>query len=309
VELELPLVSFHWLDGDESSVFPHTLIVAGESSKVTVVDFLASTNEEGVGLACGLNDLLVGPGAKVDYVCLQQWGKQVTSFQLNSTRVEKDGEARSLFVNLGAAYARQESRSTMAGSGARSEMLGLSVGSDRQEFDQRTLQCHDVPNTWSDLLYKNALDDRSKSIFKGLIRVAPGAAKTDAYQNNRNLLLNPEAEADSMPGLEILNDDVRCTHGATTGQIDQDQLFYLMARGIDPRTGAQLLAHGFFEEVIARLPEKKIGEAVRSAVAEKFVSMKSQIVQEKTVPRPREGKMSLVEDEVLDVRALQGLAK
>jgi len=309
VELELPLVSFHWLDGDESSVFPHTLIVAGENSKVTVVDFLASTNEEGVGLACGLNDLLVGPGAKVDYVCLQQWGKQVTSFQLNSTRVEKDGEARSLFVNLGAAYARQESRSTMAGSGARSEMLGLSVGSDRQEFDQRTLQCHDVPNTWSDLLYKNALDDRSKSIFKGLIRVAPGAAKTDAYQNNRNLLLNPEAEADSMPGLEILNDDVRCTHGATTGQIDQDQLFYLMARGIDPRTGAQLLAHGFFEEVIARLPEKKIGEAVRSAVAEKFVSMKSQRVQEKTVPRPREGKMNLVEDEVLDVRALQGLAK
>ncbi len=309
VELELPLVSFHWLDGDESSVFPHTLIVAGESSKVTVVDFLASTNEEGVGLACGLNDLLVGPGAKVDYVCLQQWGKQVTSFQLNSTRVEKDGEARSLFVNLGAAYARQESRSTMAGSGARSEMLGLSVGSDRQEFDQRTLQCHDVPNTWSDLLYKNALDDRSKSIFKGLIRVAPGAAKTDAYQNNRNLLLNPEAEADSMPGLEILNDDVRCTHGATTGQIDQDQLFYLMARGIDPRTGAQLLAYGFFEEVIARLPEKKIGEAVRSAVAEKFVSMKSQRVQEKTVPRPRGGKMSLVEDEVLDVRALQGLAK
>jgi Fe-S cluster assembly protein SufD len=188
-------------------------------------------------------------------------------------------------------------------------MLGLSVGSDRQEFDQRTLQCHDVPNTWSDLLYKNALDDRSKSIFKGLIRVAPGAAKTDAYQNNRNLLLNPEAEADSMPGLEILNDDVRCTHGATTGQIDQDQLFYLMARGIDPRTGAQLLAHGFFEEVIARLPEKKIGEAVRSAVAAKFVSMKSQRVQEKTVPRPRGGKMSLVEDEVLDVRALQGLAK
>ena len=307
VELELPLVSFHWLDGDESSVFPHTLIVAGENSKVTVVDFLASTNEEGVGLACGLNDLLVGPGAKVDYVCLQQWGKQVTSFQLNSTRVEKDGEARSLFVNLGAAYARQESRSTMAGSGARSEMLGLSVGSDRQEFDQRTLQCHDVPNTWSDLLYKNALDDRSKSIFKGLIRVAPGAAKTDAYQNNRNLLLNPEAEADSMPGLEILNDDVRCTHGATTGQIDQDQLFYLMARGIDPRTGAQLLAHGFFEEVIARLPEKKIGEAVRLAVAAKFAAMRPlPSEQGKRGSRP-EGRLEK-ESETLDVRALQGLS-
>ena len=308
VELELPLVSFHWLDGDESSVFPHTLIVAGENSKVTVVDFLASTNEKGMGLACGLNDLLVGPGAKVDYVCLQQWGKQVTSFQLNSTRVEKDGEARSLFVNLGAAYARQESRSTMAGSGARSEMLGLSVGSDRQEFDQRTLQCHDVPNTWSDLLYKNALDDRSKSIFKGLIRVAPGAAKTDAYQNNRNLLLNPEAEADSMPGLEILNDDVRCTHGATTGQIDQDQLFYLMARGIDPRTGAQLLAHGFFEEVIARLPEKKIGEAVRLAVAAKFAAMRS-LPSEQGKRGSWIEPVSENETETLDVRDLQGLSE
>jgi Fe-S cluster assembly protein SufD len=186
-------------------------------------------------------------------------------------------------------------------------MLGLSVGSERQEFDQRTLQCHDVPNTWSDLLYKNALDDRSKSIFKGLIRVAPGAAKTDAYQNNRNLLLNPEAEADSMPGLEILNDDVRCTHGATTGQIDRDQLFYLMARGIDPRTGAQLLAHGFFEEVIARLPEKGIGEAVRVAVAAKFATMRAgPKIAEKVVTRPKA--QGQIEEEALDVRTLQGLA-
>ena len=310
VEIELPLVVFHWLDGSGAAVFPHTLIVAESHAKVTVVDFLESTGAHGAGLACGVNDLLVGPGAKVDYICFQRWGSKVTSFQLNSTRVEKDGEARSLFVNLGSAYARQESRSTLVGGGARSEMLGLSVGNDRQEFDQRTLQCHDVPNTWSDLLYKNALDDRSKSIFKGLIRVAPGAAKTDAYQNNRNLLLNPEAEADSMPGLEILNDDVRCTHGATTGQIDRDQLFYLLARGIDPRTGAQLLAHGFFEEVIDRLPDKKIGEAVRKAVADKFTSMRSGSTKsEKTASPSRLKKTNLPEEEVLDVRALQGLAK
>lgn len=313
VELKVPLVSFHWLDGDESAVFPHTLIVAEENAKVTVVDYLGSTQMEGKGLACGVSDLIVGSGAKVDLICFQRWGSKVTSFQLNSTRVEKDGEARSLFVNLGAAYARQESRSTMVGGGARSEMLGLSVGNDRQEFDQRTLQCHDVPNTWSDLLYKNALDDRSKSIFKGLIRVAPGAAKTDAYQNNRNLLLNPEAEADSMPGLEILNDDVRCTHGATTGQIDRDQLFYLMARGINPRTGAQLLAHGFFEEVIARLPDKKIGEEVRTLVAQKFASMKTRRSQVDSLEKPlspsRLDKGDLKEEEILDVRALQGLGK
>jgi Fe-S cluster assembly protein SufD len=122
-------------------------------------------------------------------------------------------------------------------------------------------------------------------------------------------LLNPEAEADSMPGLEILNDDVRCTHGATTGQIDRDQLFYLMARGIDPRTGAQLLAHGFFEEVIDRLPDKKIGEAVRTAVAEKFTSMRPAGVKaEKPTSPSRIKKISPKEEEVLDVRALQGLA-
>ena len=318
VELDLPLVSYHWIDAAKTAVFPHTLIVAGENAKLKVVDFLGSTDVRGCGLACGLNDLLVGPGAKVDYVCLQRWGSAVTSFQLNSTRVEKDGEARSLFVNLGAAYARQESRSTLVGGGARSEMLGLSVGGDRQEFDQRTLQCHDVPHTWSDLLYKNALDDRSKSIFKGLIRVAPGAAKTDAYQNNRNLLLNPEAEADSMPGLEILNDDVRCTHGATTGQIDQEQLFYLMARGIDPRTGAQLLAHGFFEEVIDRVPDKKIGEAVRAAVAEKFAAMRAS-AKEKAPVRKSAGRVAKAAParkpavkglkKAINVRALQGLAK
>ncbi|NBR71359.1 MAG: Fe-S cluster assembly protein SufD [Verrucomicrobia bacterium] len=308
VEVKHPLITHHWLDGDASAVFPHTLIVAGENAKVTVVDHLGSTQGNGRGLACGVTDLLVGAGAKVDLVCFQTWGSGVTSFQLNSTRVERNGEARSLFVNLGAAYARQESRSTMVGEGARSEMLGLSVGCDRQEFDQRTLQCHDVPNTWSDLLYKNALDDRSKSIFKGLIRVAPGAAKTDAYQNNRNLLLNPEAEADSMPGLEILNDDVRCTHGATTGQIDRDQLFYLMARGIDPRTGAQLLAHGFFEEVIARLPDREIGEAARALVATKFLSMRTRGGEAKQAAAvKRSGDHVLPEDEILDVRALQGL--
>jgi len=121
-------------------------------------------------------------------------------------------------------------------------------------------------------------------------------------------LLNPEAEADSMPGLEILNDDVRCTHGATTGQIDRDQLFYLMARGIDPRTGAQLLAHGFFEEVIARLPDREIGEAARALVATKFLSMRTRGGEGKQAAAvKRSGDHVLPEDEILDVRALQGL--
>ncbi len=180
-----------------------------------------------------MNDLIVGPGAKVTYLCAQNWGEKVVSFQINSTTVERDAAALSLHLNLGASYARLESLSRLAGAGGRSDMLAATVADGTQEFDQRTLQDHLEPHTTSDLLYKNALADASKTIFAGLIRVEPKAQHTDAYQKVRNLMLSDEAEADSMPGLEILADEVRCTHGATRGHVDAEEMFYLLARGID----------------------------------------------------------------------------
>lgn len=269
VKVELPLMAYHWLVGDRHAVFPHTLIVAEEGSEVTVIDVLQSGADQ-EGFACCVNDLIVGPGAKVTYTCLQQWSEKVLSFQINATEVARDAQAKSLHINLGSAYARLESQGRLIGKGARSEMLAISVGHGAQNFDQRTLQYHEGEHTWSDLLYKNALSHRSRSVFKGLIQVAPHARWTDAYQTNRNLLLDPEAEADSMPGLEILNDDVKCSHGATTGQVDPEELFYLLARGISPVVAKQLMVDGFLGEVIERLGHEGMARLAQERIGQKF---------------------------------------
>ncbi len=274
VEITLPLEVFHWLTGEAGSVFPHTLLIAEAGSKVTLIDYYESAQAQESGFACAVNDLVVGAGAKVTYICAQNWGERVTSFQINSTRVERDAHATSLHLNLGAAYARLESLSRLVGPGGRSDMLAATVASDRQEFDQRTLQDHLEPQTASDLLYKNALCDSSRTIFAGLIRVEPAAQHTDAYQKVRNLMLSDDAEANSMPGLEILADEVRCTHGATSGHVEDEEMFYLLSRGIDARTAQELIVQGFLHEVLERLPDAGVRPKLEALLAEKFARLK-----------------------------------
>ena len=180
----------------------------------------------------------------------------------------------SLHLNLGGTYSRLESVSRLAGAGSRSDMLAATVAEGTQEFDQRTLQDHVEPHTTSDLLYKNALTDATKTVFAGLIRVGTEAQHTDAYQKVRNLMLSDDAEADSMPGLEILADEVRCTHGATSGHVDEEEMFYLLARGIDPRSAQELIVQGFLNEVIERLPDADATGRFSALLAEKFARMK-----------------------------------
>ena len=270
VEIDLPIEVFHWLHGDNGSTFPHTLLIAGENSKVTLVDYFESADSGAPGFACGVNDLFVESGAKLNYISVQNWSRTVLSFQINSTVVGRDANATSMNMNLGSFYARTESVSHLAGEGGRSDMLSVSAAEDAQEFDHRTLQNHEVPNTSSDLLYKNSLDDKARTIFAGLIRVEPGAHKTDAYQKVRNLLLSDEAEANSAPGLEIEADDVRCTHGATSGEIEKEELFYLQARGISKQSAQRLIVSGFLNEVVGRLENEAVRERLRALLATKF---------------------------------------
>jgi len=275
VEIELPIEIFHWLRGENAAVFPHLLLVTDELAKVTVIEHFRSLdsrgeNEQAAGFACGVNDLIAGPGAKVTYICAQNWGPNVVALQLNATTVDHDASALSLNLHLGGKYSRFESLSRLAGEGARSDLLAVSVANGSQEFDARTLQDHICPHTTSDLLYKNALTDRARNIFGGLIRVEPHAHFTDAYQKVRNLLLSDDAEANSMPGLEILADNVRCTHGATSGQIDEDELFYLRSRGIPISIAQRLVVTGFLNEVIERLAQPAIADHLRILVDEKF---------------------------------------
>ena len=272
VEIEQPIEIFHWLNGENASVFPHLLLVTDELAKVTVIEHFRSVNEHAPGFACGVNDLVAGPGAKVTYVCAQNWAENVVALQMNSTVVDHDASAMSLNLHVGSRYSRFESLSRLIGEGGRSDLLAVAVAKHQQEFDARTLQDHISPHTASDLLYKNALDDRARTIFGGLIRVEPHAHFTDAYQKVRNLLLSDDAEANSMPGLEILADNVRCTHGATSGQIDEDELFYLRSRGIPVPVAQRLVVTGFLNEVIQRLDQSAIADHLNRLVEEKFAT-------------------------------------
>jgi len=272
VELDLPIEIFHWLVDENAAVFPHLLLVADEGSKVTVIEHFRSFDKTARGFACGVNDLIAGPGATVKYICVQRWNENVTALQINATSVEHDASAMSLNVHLGGNYSRFESLSRLVGEGARSDLLAVAIAHGKQEFDARTLQDHVSPHTASDLLYKNALDDRARTTFGGLIRVEPHAHFTDAYQKVRNLLLSDDAEANSMPGLEILADNVRCSHGATSGQIDEDEMFYLRTRGIPVKVAQHLIVTGFLNEVVQRLDQPAITAHLHRLIEQKFTS-------------------------------------
>jgi Fe-S cluster assembly protein SufD len=264
VELSDPILIVHAAEG--AAVFPHTLVVAEENTRATVIDVFTGA----CPLAVGANDLYAGHGSRLTYVGVQDWSAEALSFQLNSTVVRRDARVQSLNVHLGGRQARHESLSQLQAPGAFSEMLAITVAHQTQEFDQRTLQVHQAPNTKSDLLYKNVLLDSAKTIFSGLIIVDPDAQKTDAYQSNRNLVLGDGAEANSLPGLEIQANDVRCTHGATTSRLDPEQEFYLQARGIPPAQAQELLIFAFFEEVLNRLAHDELHAALRELIQAKI---------------------------------------
>ncbi len=279
VELPAPLIITHVAQGAGTAVFPHTLVIAEENSKATIVDLFLTAgsdserqtpNSELRSFACGSNDLYAGHGAQLTYVGAQNWSRDTLSFHFNDTVVRRDARVQSLNVHLGARQARHESLSQLQAPGAFSEMLAVTVADATQEFDQRTLQIHQAPNTKSDLLYKNTLRDKTRTIFSGLIIVDADAQKTDAYQSNRNLMLSDDAEANSLPGLEIQANDVRCTHGATSSRIDPEQEFYLQSRGIRKAMADELLTFGFFEEVLNRLENEALHDTLRSLIQTKF---------------------------------------
>ncbi|MBK1828660.1 Fe-S cluster assembly protein SufD [Haloferula rosea] len=270
VEVEGTIEVYHWIAGEKSAVFPHTLIVTGANAKVRVIDYFKSENEEDAGLCLAFNDLYAGPGSKLDYLAIQAVNENSKVLSINETGVARDATAKSFVLNVGASWARNESLSRLDGEGSRSDMLSVSIPARTQEYDQRTFQHHVSPGAYSDLLYKNTLYDKARTIFSGLIFVDEGAHRTDAYQTCRNLFMSSDAEANSMPGLEINADDVKCSHGSTSSQIADEEIFYLQARGIDPVRARQLIARGFSVEVIERLEDEKVEALVLGFVDEKF---------------------------------------
>lgn len=273
IEIERPIEIYHVIAGDQLAIYPHTLIVTEECAKVTVVDYFKSADNS-KGFSIAVNDLIAGPGSKLNYACIQDLNLDSKMIQINHTEVGRDAHAKSFSLNLGCSWLRSEYDSTLNAAGAHSDMLSISIPSGEQQFDQRTFQNHAAPHTYSDLLYKNTLYDKAKTIFSGLISVAPGAHYTDAYQTCRNLLMHDSTEANSMPGLQINADQVKCSHGSTSAAISDEEIFYLQARGIHADSARQLIARGFSIEVLERLENEELEALILSYIDQKFTTLR-----------------------------------
>jgi Fe-S cluster assembly protein SufD len=267
VKVELPLQTFTYVDRDGLAVFPHTVLVAEEGAEVTYVDRYASPDLNGV-LSNAVVEIYAGPGAKVRYVALQEWGSGVTHLSVQRAVVGRDADVRTLAVAFGASLSRMEAESLLEGDGGSSEMLGVYFGDDDQRFDFRSIQDHVGSETSSDLLYKGAMKGRSSAIYSGTVIIQQGAHRCNAYQTNRNVLLTETAKAFSIPNLEILtNDPVRCGHAASVGPVDEDTMFYIQSRGIPAKEAERLVVFGFFREVLDRVLLPEVREGVEASIA------------------------------------------
>jgi Fe-S cluster assembly protein SufD len=270
VQAALPIRLIQWLDGPGVAGAPATVIVLGRGASATVLEECLSETADGPAFFSGGTEVFVGEDAKLVYGHLQDWGRNVVHYSNQRARIERGGELQWIQTFLGGRTTKTNSYFQLVGAGAKAYVHGFMFGDQRQHFDLHTLQKHLAEQTTSDLFIKSVLKDRARSVYQGTIQVAPGAQRTDAYQSNRNLLLSDTARADSIPGLEILANDVRCTHGATVGTVDAEQMYYLMTRGL-PRTDAQrLVVEGFFVPVLDRIPLESVREQLRGAIQAKI---------------------------------------
>jgi Fe-S cluster assembly protein SufD len=270
VSLDQPLQSILWGPGVDLAHISHLLVYLEEGSSATYVHESASPTEAGQTLHTGIVEIYVGPEAKLQFVELQSWGEHVWSISHERAHVDRNASLDWIFGAVGSKLTKNFTELSLVGQGSVGRMSGFYFTEHDQHLDHDTQQNHLAPNTTSDLLFKGALLDTSRSVWQGMIYVAPGAQKTDGYQANRNLVLSRKARADSIPGLEILADDVRCTHGATVGKIDQDQVFYLMARGIERVEAERLIVEGFFDPIMQRIPFDGVRERFQQAIHNKM---------------------------------------
>jgi Fe-S cluster assembly protein SufD len=270
VRVEAPIRLFRWITTAGTAAFHRLLVVADRGAEVALVDEAGSDELGRQTFSLGAAEIVAEEGAKVTYVAVQRFGRGVVSLSTDRLVAGRDARITSLYTSLGGDVTRADAQCRLQAPGAHVDMLGLYIAQGDQHFDHETLQDHIAPHASSNLLFKGALQDTGRSVFRGLIRVHPKAQRTDAYQTNRNLLLSNGARADSLPNLEIQADDVRCSHAATVGQLDEDELFYLLSRGIPRSEAVRLVVFGFFGEVLDQLPLEGVKAELVRAVEEKL---------------------------------------
>jgi Fe-S cluster assembly protein SufD len=248
------------------SLFWRLLVVAEPESRFAVIEEYASASPDLSGYSNAAVEIVVQAAAKVEYVSVQNLSRSTWHFASHHARVERDAELDWVAAGFGSAKGKVRIQNDLAGPGATSRVTGAYFADGTQHLDYDTFQEHIAPSTTSDFAFKGALRDTARAVWRGMIRVEEDAQKTNAYQENRNLLLSKTAHADSIPGLEIMANDVRCTHGATLGQVDRDQLFYLMTRGLSRAAAERLIVRGFFQDVLDRVELEPVRESLAAAL-------------------------------------------
>lgn len=273
VSVNEPLHSLIWGAIPGYAQISHVIVYLEEGASATFVLELASDTMNDSQTVVAYNiEVTVGEGADLRFVELQSLGRHVWNFSHERVSVDREGKLDWIFGAIGGHLSKNFAEMDLNAPKAVGKMSGFYFTDQEQHLDYDSQQNHLAPNTTSDLLFKGALVDQSRSVWQGLIYVAPGADKTDGYQANRNLLLSKKARADSIPGLEILANDVRCTHGATVGNIDQDQVFYLMSRGLGRQDAEKIIVEGFFDPIMQRIPFEGVKSRFQLSIEEKMMA-------------------------------------
>ncbi len=272
VTVEQPLHSILWGPGAGLAHLSNILVWVEDGASVTYVHETASPDEAGASMHAGSIEVRVGSGAALKFVELQSWGSHVWNFTHARVEVQREGNLDWIYGAVGSRLTKTFADLDLAGEGSTGRMSGFYFSDGDQHLDLDTQQNHLAPHTTSDFLYKGALKGASRTVWQGMIYVAPGAQKTDGYQANRNLVLSKDARADSIPGLEILADDVRCTHGATVGKMEAEPLFYLKSRGIPQSEAEMLVVEGFFDPIMQRIPFEGVRSRFQDVILKKMTA-------------------------------------
>jgi Fe-S cluster assembly protein SufD len=271
VEVELPFEYVCGLATASLGLFPHLLVVAAPNSKLTLVHEAVSPELDGRNVVAGAAEFVVGDGAEVRFVDVQRWGRSVQDFYTMRATLGRSASFQAILLGLGGALTKSRLDVRLPNEGARAELLGLFFGDGDQRFDYDTRQDHIAPHTESDLLFKSTLSGRASMTWTGIVDVGKRASQASANQTSRNLLLSDTASASPTPVLEISAYDVlRCSHGATVGPVDRDQLFYLQSRGIEAEEAERMLVEGFFAEVLERVPSDRLRARVAAVLRAKL---------------------------------------
>lgn len=259
-----PILIRHHTTVENLAWFPRVIIHAGENSESTVIEHQTSTGVD--ALVCPVNEIKVDQAGRLNYLTVQEHGPSLWQIATQVAEVGRDAHVSLSQVALGGAYARARIDTKMTGQGSSSEISAAYFGRHNARHDFRTFQKHEAPHSNSNLLFKGVVDDESRAIYTGLIRIEPAAGDVNAYQTNRTLKLSEKAWAESVPNLEIENNDVKCSHASAVGPIDEDQKFYLESRGVPADIAEALVVKGFFADVLEGLPSSMVTEAINSRI-------------------------------------------